>query len=232
MTVVAQSFARRQSLAQGFTLLELLIAISLLSLLMLGLGSTLMTVAQTQTKADARLQLLDQQRVTVRFLRTIFAQTSATPNREGVMVEGRRANYFLGDGQVVQWLGVMPARFGAGGRTHFKLGLEPSAAHGGHDLVLRYLPWSSEQTQLDWGQATGQILETKVQALQLFYQDGAQGAHVWHSNWQSAELPSAIDMQVSTDTGRWHRTTMAIYATPASAKGSSNGGAVFGGTAQ
>lgn len=232
MTAKAHPFACRKSLTQGFTLLELLIAISLLSLLMLGLGSTLMTVAQTQTKADARLQLLDQQRVTVRFLRTIFAQTSAMLNRDGVMVDGRRSNYFLGDGQVVQWLGVMPARFGAGGRTYFKLGLEPGVAHGGSDLVLRYLPWSAEQAKLDWGQATGQILETKVQALQLFYQDGAQGVHVWHSSWQSAELPSAIDMQVSTDAGHWHKTTMAIYATPASAKGSSNGGAVFGGTSQ
>lgn len=227
-----QHWAGCKSLNQGFTLLELLIAISLLSLLMLGLGSTLMTVAQTQIRADTRLQLLDQRRVTIHFLRTIFAQTSATPNQAGPMVDGRRVNYFQGERQAVQWLGIMPGRFGAGGRTHFKLGLVPSAKDGGNDLVLWFIPWLADRAQPEWDQATMQVLETNVHALEFSYQDARQGMDVWRPDWHSSSLPSAIDMQLGAETGAWHRTTMAIYATPASVKAGHAGGAVFGGTGQ
>src|SRR5256885_9315800 len=72
MTGRAPSSGRQK----GFTLVELLVVMALLSLLMLGLASAMSTVSQTQERVDARLDRMDHQRVSIGFLRTVLGQRS------------------------------------------------------------------------------------------------------------------------------------------------------------
>ncbi|MEO8118593.1 MAG: prepilin-type N-terminal cleavage/methylation domain-containing protein, partial [Rhodoferax sp.] len=70
--------AARQSIRQsGFTLLELLVVMTLLSIIMVGLVSALRTMAQTETKIDQRLQRLDEIRVARTFLQQTLTRVSA-----------------------------------------------------------------------------------------------------------------------------------------------------------
>ena len=58
----------------GFTLVEVLVVLSLLSLVMLAMGSALRTTAQTEERVDQRLQRADEMRVTTGFLRYILGR--------------------------------------------------------------------------------------------------------------------------------------------------------------
>ena len=53
----------------GFTLVELLVTMALLSILMLGMASALRTMAQTEERVDTRLTEADEFRVATGFLR-------------------------------------------------------------------------------------------------------------------------------------------------------------------
>ena len=67
---------RVRSALQGFTLVELLVTMALLSLLMLGMASALRTMAQTEERVDARLAKADEFRVATGFLRSIVGRGS------------------------------------------------------------------------------------------------------------------------------------------------------------
>ena len=66
---------------RGFTLVELLVVMALLSLLMLGLVSALRTMAQTEERIDGRLAQADEFRVTTAFVQEILGQISIRRKR-------------------------------------------------------------------------------------------------------------------------------------------------------
>ncbi|MEG2279740.1 MAG: prepilin-type N-terminal cleavage/methylation domain-containing protein [Comamonas sp.] len=225
--------AKSASKQQGFTLLELLIAMSLLTLLMLGLGSTLLTVAQTQSRVEGRLTQIEQQRVAVGFLRTLFGKVSSQKDRNAsVTPSGKMQTFFKGEASAVQWLGIMPSRFGVGGRTHFRLGLQLNVQTSANDLVLWYMPWESDRKFLDFSQATAYVLEKNVQSLKFGYQNDRAPGEQWREQWlEEGELPSAIELSVETITGHWRKTIIAVFGTASSVRAGAGGEAVFGGTA-
>ena len=65
---------------RGFTLLELLVVMSLLSVIMIGLTSALRTMAQTESKIDQRLERLGEMRVVLAFLVQTLTRVSAQKN--------------------------------------------------------------------------------------------------------------------------------------------------------
>ena len=62
---------------RGFTLVEMLVVLVLLSLIMLAVVSALRSVAQGSDRADARFERLDDERITRDFLRGVLARVSA-----------------------------------------------------------------------------------------------------------------------------------------------------------
>ncbi len=65
----------------------------------------------------------------------VLGQASAIRRQAGLRKQGESELFFEGGPQGMRWLGIMPARFGMGGRTHFQLSVEGDA------LVLRFAPW-------------------------------------------------------------------------------------------
>ena len=141
---------------RGFTLVEMLVVLVLLSLIMLAVVSALRSVAQGSDRADARFERLDDERITRDFLRGVLARVSA----RRVTSPGRSGPLFEGASDHVAWVGVMPARYGAGGRTFFRLSIEQQEE--GSALVLRYLPWADQPQFPDWQQAAAQDALTRV----------------------------------------------------------------------
>ncbi len=103
-----------RSLSRGFTLVELLVTMALLSLLMLGMASALRTMAQTEERVDARLARADEFRIATGFLRSIVGRISARKN-PAPMTQGASPYMFAGAPTTLSWVGIMPARYGAGG---------------------------------------------------------------------------------------------------------------------
>jgi len=184
---------------RGFTLVEMLVVIVLLSLIMLAIVSSLRSVAQGSERASAHFERLDDKRITGNFLRGVLARVSArrvtSPERSGPLFEGAPDH--------VAWVGVMPARYGAGGRTFFRLAIEPQQQ--GSALVLRYLPWSDQPRFPDWQQAAVQVLVPGAQGLALRYRDARQPDEslAWSESWSPVDdLPAALALVVTGEAGK------------------------------
>ncbi|MBP6598448.1 MAG: prepilin-type N-terminal cleavage/methylation domain-containing protein [Giesbergeria sp.] len=199
---------------QGFTLVELLVVMTLLSLVMLAMGSALRTTAQTEERIDQRLQRADEMRVANGFLREILGRLSARKKATPTAV-GENPFIFSGQSDALRWVGIMPARYGAGGRYHFWLRLEGDSA--GSALVLRYAPWVDDSIAPDWEQAESYGLVVGTTALSIQYEDASVEPPLWTDHWASPDrLPQRVMLQVQTANGLWPDVVIALRMLPGS----------------
>ena len=220
----------KKTLSKGFTLLEVLVVMSLLSLIMLGLGSALRTTAQTGERVDQRLLRADEMRTATSFIYATLGRVSAQKVNKP-MVVGDSPYLFIGQPDFIAWIGIMPARYGVGGRYYFKLSLGEMAGEQG--LILQFMPWTDAPTFPDWAQAERRVLVPGVTALALQYLDASVDSPQWESNWSSPDgLPARAMLMLQTADGAWPVLIVPLRATPSSEGGAGSGGAVFGGSSQ
>ncbi|WP_326534106.1 prepilin-type N-terminal cleavage/methylation domain-containing protein [Pseudorhodoferax sp.] len=215
--------SRPTARAGGFTLLEVIVVMALLSLIMLAMGSALRTTAQTEQRIDTRLARTDELRVSSDFLRSVLGRVSA--QQGAARLEPGASRYaFAGGPQEMRWLGVMPARHGVGGRHHFRLAIEPQG------LVLRYLPWQGEQ-QPDWGRSESYVLVAGATALALRFEDTREQPSQWVEQWAAPDaLPQRVALAVQTAQGAWPDLVVNMRRLPGTDPDIGGGGAVFGGS--
>ena len=220
--------------ARGFTLIEVLIALTLLSLLMLALTGAMRAMGQTSERVEQRIEAEDDYRIAQAFLRDILAQASARVSDQMAAGGAQRAVFFAGQPAALAWIGIMPARHGLGGRHYMRLALESGA--GGSDLVLRYAPWSGAPTFDAWPQAQARVLAAPVQSLALRYQEPASGG--WSPVWPppgvplntlpSTLLPGAVALQIDGAQPAWPPMVVPLRAArisdPSTQGGSFGGG--------
>lgn len=80
----------------GFTLVELLVTMALLSILMLGMASALRTMAQTEERVDTRLTETDEFRVATGFFANYFGPCLRTKESRSVGGRGQSLHVFRG----------------------------------------------------------------------------------------------------------------------------------------
>jgi len=219
---------RERERARGFTLVEVLIALALLSLLMLVLTSAVRSMGQTEDRVEQRVAAADDYRTAVNFLRDVLGRVSARKYRPADAPD--EAPFFEAQPDALAWVGILPARYGVGGRHYMRLAVESGA--GGSQLVLRFAPWTGAPAFTDWDQATAQPLGP-VRALSLRYQDPASGQ--WSPVWPplgvargalpSTLLPGAVALEFDGPAPPWPSLVVAVA--PISGAGLS--GASFGG---
>ena len=210
----------------GFTLVELLVVMTLLSLIVLALSSALQSMAQTQERIDARLTRTEDLRVNNGFLRGILGRV-VQHRKAGVLQAGESPFLFSGQAHEITWIGVMPARYGAGGRYFLRLSLEDEAGHSA--LVLRYAPWTDDAALPDWSSVDRHVLAASVDSLDFAYEDAAPEPPVWASVWASADaLPARVRISLSGGSRAWPTMVLPLRVLPGSS-GASAGRAVFGG---
>ncbi len=215
-----------RSRARGFSLVELLVVMTLLSLVVLALGSALRTMAQTQERLDASLTRTDDLRVTDTFLRGILGRVAAH-KKPGVLAQGENPFLFSGQAGEISWIGIMPARYGAGGRYFLHLGLEDDA--GTSALVLRYAPWKDDGSTPVWSSAERHVLVKPVAGVQFEYENAAVEPPQWMPVWASPDaLPERVRVTLVGTSGDWPSVVVPLRQLRGSTAGS--GGAVFGGT--
>ena len=117
----------------GFTLLEVLASLVLLSLLLIGVYSGLRTATHSVTSGTAAVARIDQIRSAQQFLQRELAQTMAQP----ISKNDRGENiYFQGDAQEMRFVAPMPGYLGKLGPQLESLRLIDDG-HGESSLVLR-----------------------------------------------------------------------------------------------
>lgn len=185
----------------GFTLVELLVTMVLLSMVMVALMSVMRSMAQAQEKVEHRLSLSDDFRVATAFLESAIGHVSARRSSRGLQV-GESPYQLIARPQELVWVGVMPARFGMGGRSYFRLALEPGRA--GAALVLRFAPWEDTAGFPDWTRTEAFEVVQGVTSFSLFYEDAWQPTPLWVSRWERLDsIPARVRIEVATEEGAW-----------------------------
>ena len=199
----------------GFTLVEMLIVLVLLSLMALALASVVHTAGLTEQRVDARLQRIDDVRIASDFLRSVLERISAQ-KRTGITQVGDSRYFFQGQPAEIRWVGIMPARYGAGGRHHFRLFVADDQT-----LQLQYTPWIDAATAPDWAAAPSITLLADVTAIALQYEDASGEPPAWTPQWTVPDrLPDRLTLAVQTASGPLPELVTALRATAASAPGS------------
>lgn len=183
------SLVRVPGPVRGFTLVEVVVAMAVFSLIALALGVSLRTLAQSAERVDARAGTVDRNRVVTGLLRQVLDRVALVRASNGLGL------LFDGGKDSMSWVGVMPPRFGVAGRHFFRLALEPGA-EGSARLVLRYVPWNGEPQFPDWGIADAQTLMEGVETVTFEY--GGEGwTQGWKATWGEANrLPLRVRLNV------------------------------------
>lgn len=183
---------------RGLTLVEVVVALAVLSLIVLALGASLRGLSQSALRVDQRAEAIDEMRVGIGFLREVLARTSRIP------LPGPEPRLLFEAGaDSLSWVAVMPARYGAAGRFAFRLAAEP-LADGTQGLVLRFAPWSAASPGFpDWAQAEHRVLAQDVARIAIGY--GGDGMAVgWQPAWADRDrLPPRVRLDLTLAGGSW-----------------------------
>ena len=207
--------SRRACNVAGFTLVEILVVMTLMSVIMLALGAAMRTIAQTEERVDQRLQRADEMRVATGFLSSTLGRVSA---RKAPTRVGFSRILFSAAPDAVMWVGVMPARYGAGGRYFFRLALEPRRE--GADLVIRFAPWTGAAVFPDWATANSRVLVRQPAGLALEYAQDDGSNQLWRADWPDPQtLPGRIRISIRTAAVAWPQIIIALRQLPAGDNG-------------
>lgn len=205
--------------ARGFTLLELLVALSVTSLIALAMGGALRTMAQAETTLAKRAAEVDDVRLARQLLQqalsVVVAPSSNSP--EGPALP------FVAAPDRLEWLGVMPARPGMAGRHFFRLMLEDV---GGQlpSLVLRFAPWAPDAPPPDWDAAPIRVLLASVSTFGVQASGlpprGRSHPVPWPEGWQEGwavpdRLPQWLRLVWADERGLPHHWTEPVRASVA-----------------
>ncbi|QNP49965.1 prepilin-type N-terminal cleavage/methylation domain-containing protein [Diaphorobacter aerolatus] len=222
---------------RGFTLVEMLVVMVLLSTIMLALVSGMRSAGQSSDRVDAHLAMQDEERLAERFVRSTLGRPSARPvvgaginaplpQLGSAPSSGRPPPLFLGGPDQVSWVGVLPARYGAGGRSFFHLGVEP--VEGSNALVLRYLPWDDQANFPDWGAASSQVLMQGVAAASFQYENdrplNMDANTEWEGTWaHPGYLPARISIDIQREARAPLQWVVPLWPLPGSLPGGADG---------
>lgn len=198
-------------LSRGFTLIELLVVVALLAVIMLAMSGMLKTAAQVDSRVLDRQRRMDDLRQINLFLRQIVKHVSG---RRVISLQSPSGDAILFHAQPhsLQWVGVMPARHGAGGRAFFRLAMETDDENH-KTLVLRHKSWSvSDSTFPDWSSTDKVVLVSQLKSFQVRAEgrpprDVAtlpQWPDGWQLGWSAASfLPDRVELQIQTNAAEW-----------------------------
>lgn len=172
----------------GFTLVELILSLVIVSIIMLGLLTALRSFGITEDKLQRRVAAIDESRAVTSFLEDILGRVAIRPPRPGSVQGSPDESIFVGTSTAVQWVGVMPARQGVGGMHHFRLFV--ADVDGVAALMLGFLPYAGPDQSPDWTQAEQRVLLRGLERLELRYM--LVGSGTWLPAWRNSSGPEQL----------------------------------------
>lgn len=190
---------------RGFTLIEVIVALTLLSLIMLGLLSALRSLADSSRRTDENTQRIDQIRLVSDFLRRSIGQAMPIPDYN--LTHGH-INYFQGDREFMRWIAPFPAHHGGGGLYVMQLRVltDPPA------LQLEYYPYPGELTDpANPPQPATHLLLDRIDFVRFQYRRNA--LQPWTDQWKGSYwLPGQVRIKISRDGREWPDLIIALRA--------------------
>lgn len=205
----------RRRHAAGFTLVEVIIALTLLALIMLALISALRTFGDSGARLEARSERADDMRLISGFLRQVISEASIIHLRR--LEDGTQVPDFIGLPAALEWQAPMPARHGVGGLHWLRLWAWPEGDQ--FDLILQFAPYippvpgfeSDPAVRPDWDTVAQRILVRRVTSLAIAYQ--RRGRDDWQENWNDPQvLPGRVAIRLQVDGVDWPELIVPVLA--------------------
>ncbi|EIK73496.1 general secretion pathway protein J [Pseudomonas synxantha BG33R] len=174
---------------QGFTLLEILVVLSLLSILLLLVGAALLGANRAVAKAQSYTVSLDEMRTAQQFLRTAISEALPLNIIED---DSQADGFFIGTAERLQFVATLPGVLG-GGIQRFTL------QRVEQDFQVAF---SQLQSAANTQRAEPQVLLHNVEALQLSYRGVSPLGQPtgWLNAWPwPRRLPFAVRIDASVN---------------------------------
>ncbi|NHN68213.1 MULTISPECIES: prepilin-type N-terminal cleavage/methylation domain-containing protein [Pseudomonas] len=175
----------------GFTLLEVMVSISLLGIMLVLVSSSLLTTNRTIQSTEHYVEKLNEVRSAQRFLRHALQDTRAIFLPEGRVPQ----RLFEGDAQKIRFIAPVPLGVGGALKIHQ---VESFTSDAG-ELQLR-VTFFEPNGERSWGNP--QILMGKLHRIEFSYR-GLDEKHLstgWLAKWPWPErLPKFIRIEIAVD---------------------------------
>lgn len=191
--------------AAGFTLVEVVVALSVLSLIMLATITALRTFANTQQSLDRMMGRVDEVRTVSSFLRdTVDSAALGTDGGEGLTLGGgaRSAAYFEGTDSLLLFKANILFGEDFGGQYVLRFAAEDG------DLVMRWHTSQGDSRGIDWAQAPSRVLVHQVDLFEVAYRPAPEAD--WVAEWRNGGTPVALRLRLRAAERYWPELIMAV----------------------
>lgn len=183
--------------ARGFTLVEVVVALAVLSLVMLATVTGLRTLANTQRTLETLATRNDELRAVSGFLRDALGSTVIGRNRGGLSLGGGMESRTVFDLREDALLWKTVLRFGEsrGGVQVVRVAQEEA------QLVLRWAGDEALRAGFRWNSAPSRTLVDDLQEFRVAYRRAPQQA--WRSSWDRRGAPGWVRLRIRSHDRYW-----------------------------
>jgi general secretion pathway protein J len=180
--------------ARGFSLMEVLAALALLAILLLGVYSGVRSTTLSVSHGSSVIARLDEVRGAREFLRRQLSSATALPWK---MRDENVPVVFEGDGTHLRFVSTLPGYLGKLGPQLVEITLADDGRDG-RELEARLSPLPGRQSTVTTG--AQDALLSHVRSIRLRY--AARGTSTWQDRWnEPMTLPGAIEISVVPEEG-------------------------------
>lgn len=187
---------------RGFTLVEVVVALTLVALIMLGLLGAMRAMGDAATRVDAVSGRTSDMHLISAFLGRVVSGGQALAYR-GDTPETQQTMYFEGSAERFRWIGNLSLRHGTRGLHFMELGVDEDG--GTRALVLRYLPYSGATAEPQWARRSVHVLLPSIDKARFSYQ-GLDPDSPWVDDWvvdDQGGMPARVRIAVQSDGRYW-----------------------------
>ncbi len=193
--------------ARGFTLIEVVIALAILSMMMVAVVSSLRTFANTKIALERMTGRVDEIRLVSGFLRRSI-EGAIPAVRHGVDVQaitfgGGQTTYFSGAPSELTWVAPIAGGYSFGGAFLLQLRRE------NEQLVLRWQPYKANAENVTWDNLRPRVLLEDVEAFELAYRPSYEDD--WEREWDGAiKNPVSVRANIKAGGRFWPELVMRL----------------------
>lgn len=189
----------------AFTLVEVVVALAILSLVMLTTITGLRTLANTQSTLERITERVDEVRSVSSFLRDTLESAAVGSGDAGGLTLGakdRESAYFELSPDALAWKSTILIGENFGGSYLLRLAREDDL------LVLRWQEPDASGQPGDWSQAQERTLVAGLQEFEMSWRKGYRDE--WRQQWEKGDVAGWVRVQVKAADRYWPELIMQV----------------------
>ncbi|MEM1404590.1 MAG: prepilin-type N-terminal cleavage/methylation domain-containing protein [Pseudomonadota bacterium] len=196
--------AQRRRAVKGFTLIEVLVALTILSMVMVATVTGMRTLARTQVSLEAVTTRNDEVRAVSSFLRDAFESAVLGSSSGGLSLGGGQNEATVFEMSPTSLIWKTGLRFGESAGGSYVVRIADEAG----DLALRWQQMGADGRLQPWNNVSSRTLVEGLQEFSVAYRRRLNGP--WVSRWDSQGAPGWVRLRVKANDRFWPDLVMVV----------------------